>query len=135
MAENADIENPDGEETVAASSRQGEPEAHTFEEIVESGTEPEDFLTIDDLRNVHLSITAELGRCRMLVRDILDLHRGSVIQLDKLAGEMTDVLVNGLPLAKGEIVVIGDALHVRIGEITGDDGEGEEQEVYYEEDV
>jgi flagellar motor switch protein FliN/FliY len=44
---------------------------------------------------------------------------GAVIQLDKLAGEMTDIYLNGLPLARGEVVVIGDSLHIRIGEILG----------------
>jgi len=55
----------------------------------------------------------------MLVREVLDLKQGSIVPLDKLAGEMTDIYVNGIPLAKGEVVVIGDSLHVRVGEILG----------------
>ena len=55
----------------------------------------------------------------MLVREVLELKRGSIVQLDKLAGEMTDIYVNGLHLARGEVVVIADVLHVRIGEIVG----------------
>ena len=41
------------------------------------------------------------------------------MSLNKMAGEMTDILINGLPFAKGEVVVIGDALHIRVAEITG----------------
>lgn len=92
---------------------------HTFEEIVPAQDAPQDHLAIEDLNNVKLSITADLGTSAMLVRDVLELKRGSVIQLSKLAGEMTDIFVNGLPLARGEVVVIGDTLHVRIGEIVG----------------
>jgi flagellar motor switch protein FliN/FliY len=97
------------------------PEAvnHEFEEV----TPPEEpsvlHLAMDDLKNVRLTLTAELGKCVLPVREVLELKRGSVVALDKLAGEMTDIQVNGLPLARGEIVVIGDTLHVRIGEITG----------------
>ena len=79
----------------------------------------EDRLSLHDLRNVRLNITADLGQCMMLVRDVLALKRGSVVALNKLAGEMTDLYANGIPLAKGEVVVIADSLHVRISEITG----------------
>ncbi len=92
---------------------------HTFEEIVPAAEAATGRLDIGDLNNVKLTITADLGTSNLLVRDVLDLKRGSVIQLSKLAGEMTDIHVNGLPLARGEVVVIGDTLHVRIGEIVG----------------
>ena len=90
-----------------------------FDEVSERGAFPEDQLSLHDLRNVRLNITADLGQCTMLVRDVLALKRGSVVALNKLAGEMTDLYANGIPLAKGEVVVIADSLHVRISEITG----------------
>ena len=93
---------------------------HAFEEVGPAGA-PRDHLAIDDLRNVLLQITVELGQRTMLVRELLELKKGSVIALDKLAGEMTDVYVNGLFLARGEVVVIGDRLHVRIAEIVGEE--------------
>lgn len=92
---------------------------HTFEEIVPRTGLPQRRLLVDDLKSVRLQITADLGSCRMLVREVLDLKRGSVVQLNKLAGEMTDIYINGLPLARGEVVVIGDSLHVRVGELVG----------------
>ena len=95
-----------------------QPREHAFEEVgpVERSNER---LQIEDLRDVRLGITAELGSCTMLVREVLKLERGSVVQLHKLAGEMSDIYVNDLPMARGEVVVIGDTLHVRIGEIIG----------------
>lgn len=78
-----------------------------------------DTLDFNDLRQVKLRLFADLGACPLLVREVLELKRGSVLPLDKLAGEMADIYVNGVPLARGEVVVLGDALHVRIAEIFG----------------
>ena len=74
-------------------------------------------LGVDDLRQVRLHVTAELGRCALLVREVLELKRGSVLPLNRMAGEMVDICINNVPLARGEVVVIGDALHVRIAEV------------------
>lgn len=101
------------------------PENHRFEEIVPVAGPPTANLTLDDLKNVKLTVSADLGSCKLLVRDVLELRRGSVVRLSKPAGEMTDIYVNGLPLARGEVVVIGDTLHVRIGELIGQEDKGE----------
>jgi len=101
-------------------------ENHTFEEIEPVTAEANARLKLEDLRRVKLTVSADLGSCDMYVRDVLELQRGSVVQLSKLAGEMTDIYVNGLPLARGEVVVIGDNLHVRIGEIAGQEKQGDE---------
>lgn len=98
---------------------------HTFEEIEPIATPPGAHLKLDDLKRVKLTVSADLGSCGLLVRDVLALQRGSVVQLSKLAGEMTDIYLNGLPLARGEVVVIGDTLHVRIGEIIGQEKQSE----------
>ncbi|MDQ0203770.1 flagellar motor switch phosphatase FliY [Pectinatus haikarae] len=67
--------------------------------------------------DVPLNITVELGATKKSIRDILELSSGSVIELDKLAGEPVDVLVNGKLLAKGEVVVIDENFGVRITDI------------------
>ena len=72
---------------------------------------------INLIMDVPLQVTVELGRTRKLIRDILELAPGSVIELDKLAGEAVDILVNGKLIAKGEVVVIDDNFGVRISEI------------------
>ena len=65
-----------------------------------------------------MPITVELGGTNMLIRDILALGPGSVIELDKLAGEPVDLLVNDRPIAKGEVVVIDESFGVRLTEIS-----------------
>ena len=97
-----------------------EPHEHEFEEVdVSAGGAHTPHLDIQDLNKVRLGISAELGRCTMSVREILELDRGTVVTLNKNAGEMTDIFVNDLPLARGEVVVIGDGLNVRVAEIVG----------------
>jgi flagellar motor switch protein FliN len=78
---------------------------------------------IELLHDVEMGVTVELGRTRMLVRDILDLSPGSVIELDRAAGAPIDVLVNGTLIARGEVVVIDEEFGIRITEVIGyDDG-------------
>lgn len=71
------------------------------------------------LADVEMGVTAELGRTRMTVRDLLALTPGSVVELDRLAGSPVDVLVNGTLVARGEVVVIDEEFGVRISEIIG----------------
>ncbi|MDK2798572.1 MAG: flagellar motor switch protein FliN [Clostridiales bacterium] len=69
------------------------------------------------IMDVPLEITVELGRTQRLIRDILEFVPGSIIELDKLAGEPIDILVNGKVIAKGEVVVIDESFGVRITDI------------------
>ena len=75
------------------------------------------------LHGVEMSVTVELGRTRMLMRDLLALRAGSIVELDRAAGSPVDVMVNGTALARGEVVVIDDELGVRITQIVGGDGQ------------
>jgi flagellar motor switch protein FliN/FliY len=72
---------------------------------------------IDLLLDVPLQITVELGRTRMLIKDVLELGIGSVVELNKLAGEAVEVFVNNKLIAKGEVVVIDENFAVRITSI------------------
>lgn len=69
------------------------------------------------IMDVPLQVTVELGRTKKLIRDILELGPGSIVEIDKLAGEPVDILVNGKLIAKGEVVVIDENFGVRITEI------------------
>ncbi|MCH2132153.1 MAG: flagellar motor switch protein FliN [Phycisphaerales bacterium] len=69
------------------------------------------------LADVHLAMTVELGRTRMLVDDVLQLQSGAVVELDKAAGDPVDILVNGRPVARGEVLVLDDTFCIRISEI------------------
>jgi flagellar motor switch protein FliN/FliY len=66
------------------------------------------------LSDVEVLATVELGRTQMLVRDILRLHRGAVIELDKLVGQPADMLVNNMPFARGEVIVINGRFGFRV---------------------
>jgi flagellar motor switch protein FliN/FliY len=69
------------------------------------------------VQDIPLELTVELGRTRLLIKDILELRAGSIVELEKMAGEPVDILANGLLVARGEVVVIEDAFGVRITEI------------------
>jgi flagellar motor switch protein FliN/FliY len=71
----------------------------------------------DLINDIPLQVTVELGKARKNLSDVLNLGIGSIIVLDKLAGELVDVIVNGKRIAKGEVVVIDDNYGVRITEI------------------
>ncbi|MHB8357182.1 MAG: flagellar motor switch protein FliN, partial [Vulcanimicrobiaceae bacterium] len=72
---------------------------------------------LDLLMNVTLQVTAELGKCKMLVADVLKLGTGSVVELDRLASGPVDLLVNNKLVARGEVVAIDDNFGVRITEL------------------
>jgi flagellar motor switch protein FliN/FliY len=71
-------------------------------------------LNLDLIMDVRLMLTLEVGRTRVSVRNLLSLTQGSVVELDKLAGEPLDVLVNGTLVAHGEVVVVNDKFGIRL---------------------
>ncbi|MGD2107921.1 MAG: flagellar motor switch protein FliN [Phycisphaerae bacterium] len=73
------------------------------------------------LSDVNLRVKIELGRTRMLVEDVLKLGEGSVVELDKLAGDPVDVWVNDRLIARGEVLVLNDNFCVRISEVFSND--------------
>lgn len=77
--------------------------------------------TLDLLMDVSLQLAVELGRSRMSVRQILDLQKGSVVELDRLAGDPVDVYVNNHLIGRGEVVVVDDKFGVRIHELLSPD--------------
>jgi flagellar motor switch protein FliN/FliY len=72
---------------------------------------------IDLLNDVELDVKIELGRAQMLIEDVLRLGEGVVVELDKLAGDPVDVLVNDRLVARGEVLVLNDSFCVRINEV------------------
>ena len=78
---------------------------------------PGGLITLGMLREVPLEVSAELGRARMSVSEILQLNVGSIVELDRTAGSPVDVVVNGSLIARGEVVVIDEEYGVRITEI------------------
>jgi len=81
------------------------------------GPQPEVTGNIGLLMDVSMQLTVELGRTKMLIKDILGMGEGTIVELDKLAGEPVDLLVNGKLIAKGEVVVIDENFGVRVTDI------------------
>lgn len=73
--------------------------------------------SIGILANVEMEVTVQLGQTRRNIREILSYGPGSVLELDRLAGESVDILVNGRLVAKGEVVVIGENFGVRVTDL------------------
>lgn len=76
---------------------------------------------LDLLRGVEMDATAELGRTRMTVNDLLSLRTGAVIELDRAAGAAADLYVNGRLIARGEVVVVDENYGLRITQVVADD--------------
>ncbi|MHA7886738.1 MULTISPECIES: flagellar motor switch protein FliN [Roseicyclus] len=69
------------------------------------------------LANVKVRMTVEVGRTQISIEELLRLNEGAVVELDRLAGDPLDILVNGTQIATGEVVVIGDRFGIRFGDI------------------
>ena len=69
------------------------------------------------LENIDVMLTVEVGRTEITLRDLLRLNEGSVVELDRLAGDPLDIMVNNTKIAKGEVVMVGERFGVRFGEI------------------
>jgi flagellar motor switch protein FliN/FliY len=78
---------------------------------------PQEAGNISLIMDVFMEMTVELGRTRKLIKEILAMGEGTIIELDKLAGEPVDILVNHKLIAKGEVVVIDENFGVRVTEI------------------
>ncbi len=88
-----------------------------FAPLVEEPVVPASSSNIDLLMDVSLKVSVELGRATLNVREALNLSPGNVVELDKLAGDPVDVLVNGRLIARGEVVVVEDQFGVRVTQI------------------
>jgi flagellar motor switch protein FliN/FliY len=97
--------------------------AEPVAEIHKGGSENSKINNIDLLMDVTLRVSVELGRTRMQLARILELQHGSVVELDRLAGDPVDVLVNDRMVARGEVVVVDDKFGVRITEMVSSSGE------------
>lgn len=107
------------DEWAAALEEQGtDAEVAEFEELQEEASaEPATDLHLDAILDVPVTIAMEIGRTRINIRNLLQLNQGSVVELDRLAGEPMDVVVNGTLIAKGEVVVVNEKFGIRLTDI------------------
>ena len=90
--------------------------AVSFQEIQKPDV-PKGNMELDFILDIPLSLSVELGRCRMLISELLQLGQGSVVELAKLAGEPMDVFINNRLIARGEVVVVNEKFGVRLTDI------------------
>lgn len=86
----------------------------------ESNEEKNDSTGANNLRvleNIDVRLTVEVGNTEIKIRDLLRLNEGSVVELDRLAGEPLDILANGTMIAKGEVVMVGERFGIRLTEV------------------
>ena len=91
--------------------------AAVFKDFSNKGTKTETPNDIDFILDIPVQLTVELGRTKIAIKNLLQLAQGSVVELDGLAGEPMDVLVNGCLIAQGEVVVVNDKFGIRLTDI------------------
>ncbi len=90
--------------------------AQIFQDLTNDG-QPAAANNLDLILDIPVQLTVELGRTKIAIRNLLQLAQGSVVELDGMAGEPMDVLVNGCLIAQGEVVVVNDKFGIRLTDI------------------
>jgi len=99
------------------STMPGAQAASVFEEFSKDGVMHNTRHDIDMILDIPVQLTVELGRTKIAIKNLLQLAQGSVVELDGMAGEPMDVLVNGCLIAQGEVVVVNDKFGIRLTDI------------------
>ena len=114
MAEQADVEAMSGD----AVSGMSDVEVAELDEFTDSGgIGPDEQKKLDTILDIPVTISMEVGRSLISIRNLLQLNQGSVVELDRVAGEPLDVLVNGTLIAHGEVVVVNDKFGIRLTDV------------------
>ena len=96
----------------------GSASAAQFEQFSDAAPNPSaNDVNLDVILDVPVSLSLEVGRARIPIRNLLQLNQGSVVELDRAAGEPLDVYVNGTLIAQGEVVVVNDRFGVRLTDV------------------
>jgi len=122
MAEQADAE---AEAESESDSEKQDPSMQAaqfdqFDETIgasEAGTSSADDVNLEIILDIPITIAMEIGRTQINIRNLLQLNQGSVVELDRLAGEPMDVLVNSTLIAHGEVVVVNDKFGIRLTDV------------------
>lgn len=116
MQEEAENEELEATENVEDAAETGDEEPEAIAEAADEEQEI-DNRSLDLILDIPLTVTVELGRCKMLINDLLQLGQGSVIELTKLVGEPLEVLINQKLVARGEVVVVNEKFGIRLTDI------------------
>lgn len=118
MAEQAEVDGePSTDEPPVPAAEQADVEAASFQDLQEEGEPLGSDVNLDVILDVNVTLSMEIGRTRIPIRNLLQLNQGSVVELDRLAGEPMDVLVNGTLVAHGEVVVVNEKFGIRLTDV------------------
>ncbi len=122
MEEQGDAEGGAADDWAAAMEEQGITEDDNVEKVAETSlTDSSVVMTgdvnLDVVLDIPVTIAMEIGRTKISIRNLLQLNQGSVVELDRLAGEPMDVLVNGTLVAHGEVVVVNEKFGIRLTDV------------------
>lgn len=120
MSETQLKENPATDDWAVAMAEQSAADPITttvFEQLGPSAVKSDGHHDLDMILDIPVQLTVELGRTKIPIKNLLQLAQGSVVELDGLAGEPMDVLVNGCLIAQGEVVVVNDKFGIRFTDI------------------
>jgi len=121
----SDEENTEEDPWADALNEQAESEAEdvlsatsaaSFDELTDSSMAGSD-VNLDVVLDIPVNLSMEIGRTKISIRNLLQLNQGSVVELERLAGEPMDVLVNGTLIARGEVVVVNEKFGIRLTDI------------------
>ena len=105
------------EQAEAAALKAQQANTAVFKDLAGGGLKGETHNDIDFILDIPVQLTVELGRTKIAIKNLLQLAQGSVVELDGMAGEPMDVLVNGCLIAQGEVVVVNDKFGIRLTDI------------------
>lgn len=94
-----------------------EPKPAEFENLQDEGQPAKTDVNLDVILDVPVTLSMEVGRTRIPIRNLLQLNQGSVVELDRAAGEPLDVFVNGTLVAHGEVVVVNEKFGIRLTDV------------------
>ena len=123
---NAETAQEEKKQTPNEEVKENKPEETKAEGDVNSQSEPNDKIAkqgtaaVNNLRvleNIEVKLTVEVGNTEIKIKDLLRLNEGSVVELERLAGEPLDILANGTKIAKGEVVMVGEKFGIRFTEV------------------
>ena len=122
---NAETAEKDKNQTEQAQEETKAPEASAENQANKSETESskssdKNTAAVSNLRlleNIEVKLTVEVGNTEIKIKDLLRLNEGSVVELDRLAGDALDILANGTKIAKGEVVMVGEKFGIRFTEV------------------
>lgn len=117
MAEQADEEAKGDEENPEDAFGKGAEVAELEEFDEDREITPKEKRKLDTILDIPVTISMEVGRSNISIRNLLQLNQGSVVELDRVAGEPLDVLVNGTLIAHGEVVVVNDKFGIRLTDV------------------